>query len=610
MDGTQRRLEIERKKAKIALLQQTRAERTALLKTATAASAESFAERRRQLEDLVASLVNDEKKQPPPLSEAVPVVTRDIGAAPSREPPSPPDHIEPSRKPAPRLAMASMVLFETPPVELVCYEKEQQTTDSSFQTDIIEEEIESAAAVPDTEEEPYIEPVTHEPTVPEIRLLNDAERDYIQQTWQFQEFFELSSKLVERALTSEFDTLVDYTRTEDDRQKRVDTGKGVKSVCTFFDDRWSKNRAVTDLQWSPRHPELLLASYNKNPASHNDPDGLLLIWNQHVPTRPEFMFHAPSDVTSASFSEFHPNLVVGGTYSGQILVWDNRAKSMPVLKTPLSAAGHTHPVYSLKVVGTQNAHGLVTCGTDGTVCGWQLDMLAAPQEIVELAHSPMDSSNLRPTNEIAVTCFGFPANETTTFWVGTEEGNVYQANRYDRAGGKAGLNPLDTYTGHDGQITSLDFHPLHGPIDFSDLFLTSSVDWTVKLWKSKSTTKSVTTTAPTHAKIAPVYSFDLFTDFVYDVKWSPVHPALFAAVDGSGTLSFVDLNQDVEVACASVSVGGQGKALNKVAWEKAGGKVGVGASDGVVTVVEVGEVGGVKGEEFVRFAGTRGEMGW
>ena len=50
---------------------------------------------------------------------------------------------------------------------------------------------------------------------------------------------------------------------------------------------------------------------------------------------------------------------------------------------------------------------------------------------------------------------------------------------------KAGINPSDTYKGHYGTITGLDFHPLHGPVDFSDLYLTSSVDWTVKLWRVK-----------------------------------------------------------------------------------------------------------------------------
>lgn len=45
---------------------------------------------------------------------------------------------------------------------------------------------------------------------------------------------------------------------------------------------------------------------------------------------------------STGFAKFHPNLVVGGTYSGQIVLWDNRSnKRTPVQRTPLSAAAHT-----------------------------------------------------------------------------------------------------------------------------------------------------------------------------------------------------------------------------------------------------------------------------
>lgn len=49
-----------------------------------------------------------------------------------------------------------------------------------------------------------------------------------------------------------------------------------------------------------------------------------------------------SAVMSAAFAKFHPNVVVGGTYSGQIVLWDNRSnKRTPVQRTPLSAAAHT-----------------------------------------------------------------------------------------------------------------------------------------------------------------------------------------------------------------------------------------------------------------------------
>lgn len=34
---------------------------------------------------------------------------------------------------------------------------------------------------------------------------------------------------------------------------------------------------------------------------------------------------------------------------------------------------------------------------------------------------------------------------------------------------------------------------------------------------------------------------------MYDVQWSPIHPALFAAVDGTGRLDLWNLNNDTEV---------------------------------------------------------------
>ena len=148
------------------------------------------------------------------------------------------------------------------------------------------------------------------------------------------------------------------------------------------------------------------------------------------------------------------------------------------------------------------------------------------------------------TGEVAITTLDFPDNETTTFWVGTEEGNVYQANRYDRAGAKAGLNQYDVYKGHSGPVMGLHFHPLVGPVDFSDLFLTSSVDWTVKLWRAKSLAKPSTT----QHLVSPIYSFDEADDYVYDVKWHPSHPASFGTVDGTGKFDLWNLNIDTEAS--------------------------------------------------------------
>ncbi|KAL5633267.1 hypothetical protein ACGC1H_003683 [Rhizoctonia solani] len=484
-------------------------------------------------------------------------------------------------------------LFELPQKQKVIYNKEVQTAEIETEPtgpseDELrarirqEEEAEWERQRAEKEQEMEEEARKLEREIEdEIRELTEEERASIYIAPEFLDFVEQSTKIVQRALNDGYDYIRDYTiGTEADGDDSE--GKRVKRICAFYDERWSKNRSVTDVDWSPKFPELSAAAYNKNSSSPNEPDGIVCVWNLHLVERPEFVFHAQSDVLSVSFSPFHPNLIFGGTYSGQILLWDTRAKHLPTLKTPLSAAGHTYPVYAMQTVGTQNAHNLITSSTDGTVCSWLSDMLAQPQETLSLAHAGHTK-----TDEVAVTSLSFPDGETTTFWVGTEEGHVYQANRYDRAGAKAGLNQHDVYKGHAGPVTGIDFHPLAGPVDFSDLFLTSSVDWTVKLWRSRNAAKP--STSP-HT-ISSIYSFDEAGDYVYDVKWHPAHPAVFGCVDGNGKFDLWNLNADTEVPTLSTQVCPD-RALNKLEWDRKDGKrVAIGGSDGRLYIYDVGDAG-------------------
>ena len=48
---------------------------------------------------------------------------------------------------------------------------------------------------------------------------------------------------------------------------------------------------------------------------------------------------------------------------------------------------------------------------------------------------------------------------------------------------KAGIN--DMFEGHMGPVTGIDCNTVPGAIDFSQYFITSSFDWTVKLWNIK-----------------------------------------------------------------------------------------------------------------------------
>ena len=133
----------------------------------------------------------------------------------------------------------------------------------------------------------------------------------------------------------------------------------------------------------------------------------------------------------------------------------------------------------------------------------------------------------------------------------------------------------------------------------SHLFLTSSCDWTIKLWSSKSELGSVGANNRSF-----LHSFEDFADYVLDVAWSPIHPALFACVDITGRLDLWNLNGDVEVPTASIRPA-HNVALNKLRWAPSGHHLAAGDDVGHVRLFDVGEaIATPRPDEFTRFAHT------
>lgn len=263
-----------------------------------------------------------------------------------------------------------------------------------------------------------------------------------------------------------------------------------------------------------------------------------------------------------------------------------------MLKTPLTGSGHTHPIYSISVVGTPNAHNIITASTDGVICAWTVDMFTTPQEYLELITPPPSK-----TEDLAPTTVTFPQSDPTFFLVGTEEGAIYPCHRYDRAGAKAGTDQRLSYRGHAAPIMSAAFHPSRGPVDLGDLMLSSSLDWSVKLWRVRP--PAVTATAGSSVNTVPQTTSPILDlnreDVVYDARWAPHRPGVFALVDGAGFVEVWDLAVETEVPIARQTPSkGRGavvrQSLNKVAWEEqAGRRLATGGLDGVLSVFEVGK---------------------
>uniref|UniRef100_A0A1I7XV41 WD_REPEATS_REGION domain-containing protein n=1 Tax=Heterorhabditis bacteriophora TaxID=37862 RepID=A0A1I7XV41_HETBA len=437
-----------------------------------------------------------------------------------------------------------------------------------------------------------------------VRLpeLSEEEKAQIMASRDFQMFFHFTAKVIERALAedvccftidlymkmiiSKVDIFIDYAR--DNRGEVVASSARLKLSRTFLDEKWSSNRTVTGIAFSEQHPELMAVAYDHNRDSPTEPPGVILVWNTKFKKgSPEYIFHCQSRLSSVAFARFHSHLVMGGCYSGQICMWDNRVanKKTPIHKSPLSTSAHTHPVYALEIIGSHNAHNLVSISTDGKMCSWNVDNLTQPVDGKELLS--------RQGKQIPCLCMSFPIADMNNFVVGSEDGHAYALSRHGTA--QASAHEHTVFDGHTAPICGIAFHRATGPVDLSHLFLSASSDWTVKLWSTKD------------PKLR--FSFESHNDYVFDVAWSPVHPAVFTSIDAEGNLFLWNLNEDIEGPVSRISSDQEEGFLKKICWADNGQHICVGDDKGNVKLYDVHESMYVlRSEEWTRFARVLGDM--
>ena len=415
----------------------------------------------------------------------------------------------------------------------------------------------------------------------------------------FEKFFDNSTRLIERALGQEFN-LIDEFFAEDDGEKGGNKNEKSKLTKKFvFQEHDELNRAVTSIDWSPIQPELLLASYSKcGEWDLDSPDGKIDIFSLSMQGRPELTLNCQYEVTKAIFNPHDPNMVIGATSTGYLLEWDIRAKkdpingvldrrnrSQPVQKSCLAQNGHQYPVYSLSVIGYQNTHHIISISNDGKMCKWNPKMFADPKEhsVLNAPRKPMTGTDQAPEsmtqasasesrNPISAHCLDFAEGEQETFYVGSEDFSIYQCNLRNE---NYVLSKLDS---HDAPITSVDVHPgisqSEKHSEMSDLVLSSSMDWTVKLWTPR-------------YREEPLMTFESAQEYVYDAQWSPTHPSVFASCDAEGFVDIWNINSDQEAPIVRKQIQEKPRPFNCLRWSKDGRRIAVGDSQGYVTMLAV-----------------------
>ena len=130
-------------------------------------------------------------------------------------------------------------------------DREEQLRQSIRQE--IEEEIKAV-------KEPGADGISAQPKYP-ARALTSEELDAVTGSNEFLDFVERSSKVIEKALDQDYDILANYALDgqeeldDEDRgygHSRGKKGRRLRQIAQFYDERWSKKRMISDLEFSPK----------------------------------------------------------------------------------------------------------------------------------------------------------------------------------------------------------------------------------------------------------------------------------------------------------------------------------------------------------------------
>ncbi|XP_076440866.1 dynein axonemal intermediate chain 3-like isoform X2 [Babylonia areolata] len=105
----------------------------------------------------------------------------------------------------------------------------------------------------------------------------------------------------------------------------------LKEYQSFTDLNFSKDKTITCIQWHPSIKGVVAVSIAERLTFDERIDqaakvimtpSLILIWSFTDPIHPQLILEAPEDIFCFSFCPTDPNVITGGCYNGQVIMWD------------------------------------------------------------------------------------------------------------------------------------------------------------------------------------------------------------------------------------------------------------------------------------------------
>ncbi|XP_069140209.1 cytoplasmic dynein 2 intermediate chain 2-like [Argopecten irradians] len=312
---------------------------------------------------------------------------------------------------------------------------------------------------------------------------------------------------------------------------------------------------ITGVTWNSTGA-VIAASYGR--YDHEDwctHKSALCTWNLERrninENKPDTVIDLSTCLTCVAFHPKNPAIIAGGTYDGEIMMWDlSREDDMLVTSSGIGDDAHREPVTRVhwipdNTTSKRDRYLLVSTSGDGKILVWKhdrkKDAIKLSNGFILMAQNlPKElkkSRGIRGDKEVGVTCLSYNCEDKDAFLLGSEPGAVFRCSMMAQ-GEPAGSHIISsvqlhspvtfTYNPHHAPVYSTEFSPFH-----RNAFLSSSMDQTIRLYSM--------------LQKQPVLTIEPGEGFISSTKWSPVRPSLIAATTESGYLLLYDLKNDQPV---------------------------------------------------------------
>lgn len=348
-----------------------------------------------------------------------------------------------------------------------------------------------------------------------------------------------AAKLMERIVNfnQEAEAFRDLHFFVDDADSLRDQGS-LLPLWRFVYQKTAKKQ-VTCVRWNPKYPDMFAVSFGSYEFLKQSSGGAIVVYSLKNPKYPEHSVSTECTVCSIDWNKFRPAILSVGLYDGSVAVIDVRSKARKlVFKTSVNEHKHSDPVWEVKWL-TEDS--FVSVSVDGRVCCWTLKRSGFEEETISELKAVVNDEQLEEylPKLMSGLCICFSDHDDGIFLVGTEEGDIHKYSRVLQSKG-----PLSVFKGHTMAVYSVKWSPFN-----PEVFISSSADWTVKLWRCTNTSGP---------SVDPIGSFDL-VHAVGDIDWSPVSSTTFGAVTADGHVIVFDLSVNKYKPIANQKVVSKGK---------------------------------------------------